>query len=147
MVNLKAKPFYLSDEDIKWVNDTISSMTDEEKVGQLFFQLTAGVDEEYLKNLMEKYHLGGCRYNNMPAVAVQNQNTILQKYAKIPLIIACNTEAGGDGGCSDGTFIGNGIKIGATRKNEYAYNLGKYANEEAAAMGCNMAFADRKSVV
>ena len=55
MVNLKAKPFYLSDEDIKWVNDTISSMTDEEKVGQLFFQLTAGVDEEYLKNLMEKY--------------------------------------------------------------------------------------------
>ncbi len=141
MVNLKAKPFYLSDEDIKWVNDTISSMTDEEKVGQLFFQLTAGVDEEYLKNLMEKYHLGGCRYNNMPAVAVQNQNAILQKYAKIPLIIACNTEAGGDGGCSDGTFIGNGIKIGATRKNEHAYNLGKYANEEAAAMGCNMAFA------
>ncbi len=141
MINLKAKPFYLLDEDIKWVNDTISSMTDEEKVGQLFFQLTAGVDEEYLKNLMEKYHLGGCRYNNMPAVAVQNQNAILQKYAKIPLIIACNTEAGGDGGCSDGTFIGNGIKIGATRKNEHAYNLGKYANEEAAAMGCNMAFA------
>ena len=102
MVNLKAKPFYLSDEDIKWVNDTISSMTDEEKVGQLFFQLTAGVDEEYLKNLMEKYHLGGCRYNNMPAVAVQNQNAILQKYAKIPLIIACNTEAGGDDGLVDG---------------------------------------------
>ena len=44
MVNLKAKPFYLSDEDIKWVNDTIASMTDEEKVGQLFFQITAGVD-------------------------------------------------------------------------------------------------------
>ena len=30
-------------------------MTDEEKVGQLFFQLTAGMDEEYLKELMEKY--------------------------------------------------------------------------------------------
>ena len=141
MVNLKAKPFYLSDEDIKWVNDTISAMTEEEKVGQLFFQLTAGVDEEYLKNLVEKYHLGGCRYNNMPSVAVQNQNTILQKYSKIPLIIACNTEAGGDGSCSDGTFIGNGIKIGATGKKAYAFDLGKFANEEAAAIGCNMAFA------
>ena len=65
--------------------------------------------EAYLKELMEKYHLGGCRYNNMPAVAVQNQNAILQKYAKIPLIIACNTEAGGDGGCSDGTFIGSNM--------------------------------------
>ena len=38
MVNLKAKPYYLSDEDIIWVNDTINSMSPEEKVGQLFFQ-------------------------------------------------------------------------------------------------------------
>lgn len=67
MVNLKAMPYFLCDEDIKWVNDTITSMTDEEKVGQLFFQLTAGIDENYLKNLVTKYHLGGCRYNNMPA--------------------------------------------------------------------------------
>ena len=54
MVDLKAKPYYLSDEDIKWVNDTISSMTDEEKVGQLFFQLTMGLDKQYLKDLVQK---------------------------------------------------------------------------------------------
>ena len=90
MVNLKAKPYYLTDEDIEWVKDTISNMTDEEKVGQLFFQLTAGIDENYLKELMEKYHLGGCRYNNMPGIAVQNQNRILQKYAKNKKIILDN---------------------------------------------------------
>ena len=141
MVNLKAKPYYLTDEDIKWVKDTISNMTDEEKVGQLFFQLTAGIDDNYLKELMEKYHLGGCRYNNMPGIAVQNQNRILQKYAKIPLFIACNTENGGNGACADGTYIGSQIKIGATRKLEHAFNLGKYANTEARALGCNMAFS------
>ena len=141
MVNLKAMPYFLCDEDIKWVNDTIASMTDEEKVGQLFFQLTAGIDENYLKNLVTKYHLGGCRYNNMPAQAVKMQNVILQNNSKIPLFIACNTEAGGNGACSDGTFIGSGIKIGATQKEEYAFMLGKYANEEAWAIGCNMAFA------
>ncbi len=141
MINLKAKPYYLSDEDIAWVNSTIESMTDEEKVGQLFFQLTAGIDEAYLQNLMEKYHLGGCRYNNMPGQAVQMQNTTLQKYAKVPLFIACNTETGGNGACSDGTYIGSGIKIGATGKAEYAKNLGQYSNQEAAAIGCNMAFA------
>ena len=92
MVDLRAKPYCLNDEDIKWVKDTISNMTAEEKVGQLFFQLTAGIDEAYLKELMEKYHLGGCRYNNMPGIAVQNQNRILQKYAKVPVFIACNTE-------------------------------------------------------
>ena len=141
MVNLKAKPYYLNDEDIKWVKDTISSMTDEEKVGQLFFQLTAGIDENYLKELMEKYHLGGCRYNNMPGAAVQMQNRILQKYAKVPIFIACNTENGGAGACGDGTYIASQIKIGATRKVEHAYNLGKYSNIEAKAIGCNMCFA------
>ena len=141
MVDLKAKPYNLADEDIKWVNDTIAGMTNEEKVGQLFFQLTAGVDENYLKELMEKYHLGGCRYNQMPGFVVRNQNKILQKYAKVPVFIACNTENGGGGACANGTYIGSGIKIGATRNPQYAYNLGKYANVEAKSIGCNMAFS------
>ncbi len=141
MVDLKANPYYLSDEDIKWVEDTIASMSDEEKVGQLFFQLTESQDEAYLKNLMEQYHLGGCRYNGMPGKKVQEQNHILQTYAKVPIFIACNTEGGGDGACSDGTAIGSGVKIGATGKEEYAFALGKMSNEEAAAIGCNMAFA------
>ena len=141
MVDLRAKPYHLDDEAIQWVKDTIHGMSNEEKVGQLFFQLTAGVDEAYLKELMEKYHLGGCRYNNMPGFAVQNQNRLLQKYAKVPVFIACNTENGGKGACANGTYIGNGIKIGATQKAEHAYNLGKFANVEARALGCNMAFS------
>lgn len=141
MVDLKARPYYLSDEDCKWVEDTIEAMTDEEKVGQLFFQLTSSHEEEHLKELMEKYHLGGCRYNPAPGAAIQEQNRKLQKYAKVPVFIACNTEAGGDGACADGTLIGAGVKIGATDNEEYAYQLGKMSNEEAAAIGCNMAFA------
>ena len=41
MVGLRAKPYFLSDEDIAWVEGTIAAMTPEEKVGQLFWQLTA----------------------------------------------------------------------------------------------------------
>lgn len=141
MVDLKARPYYLSEEDCQWVKDTIANMSPEEKVGQLFFQLTASHDEEYLKELMEKYHLGGCRYNPAPGKAIQEQNRILQKYAKVPVFIACNTEAGGDGACADGTHIGAGVKIAATDKEQYAFALGKMANEQAAAIGCNMAFA------
>ena len=54
MVDLRALPYNLCDEDIAWVENTIASMTDEEKVGQLFWQLTAGNSEEYLKELMDK---------------------------------------------------------------------------------------------
>ena len=35
-VDLTAKPYNLSAEDIKWVEQTIAGMTEEEKIGQLF---------------------------------------------------------------------------------------------------------------
>ena len=141
MVNLKAIPYNLSDADIAWVENTIASMSDEEKVGQLFWQLTAGNSEEYLQELMEKYHLGGCRYNGMPGQMVLNQNRILQKYAKVPVFIACNPEKGGDGVCVDGTPVATQIKIGATGKTEYAQAMGRISGAQIKATGCNMAFA------
>lgn len=141
MVDLKTIPYNLSDDDIAWVEDTIASMTDEEKIGQLFWQLTAGNDEDYLKELMEKYHLGGCRYNAMPGQKVLEQNRTFQKYAKVPVFIACNPEKGGDGVCRDGTHVGAPIKIGATGKTEYAKAMGKVSGVQIKATGCNMAFA------
>ena len=141
MVDLRKKPYCLSDGDIEWVKRTIEQMTDEERVGQLFWQLTASADEEYLLELVEKYHVGGCRYNPMPAEALLRQNRILQKNAKIPLFIACNPERGGDGVCTDGTLVGAGIKVGATGKSEHAEAMGYVAGVQMAAVGCNMAFA------
>ena len=141
MVNLKAKPYCLSDGDIAWVESTIASMSAEEKVGQLFWQLTAGNSEEYLQELVQKYHLGGCRYNGMPGQMVLNQNRILQKYAKIPVFIACNPEQGGNGVCPDGTFVSSQVKIGATGKPEYARAMGRVSGAQIKATGCNMAFA------
>lgn len=141
MVDLRAKPYNLDDADIAWVENTIAGMSDEEKVGQLFFQLTSSQDEAYLKELMEKYHLGGCRYNGMVGAKVLEQNRTLQKYAKVPVFIACNPEAGGNGVCPDGTFVGSGIKVGATGKTEYAKAMGQVSGAQIAATGCNMAFA------
>ena len=141
MVDLRAKPYNLTDADIAWVESTIAGMTAEEKVGQLFWQLTASQEESYLQELMEKYHLGGCRYNGMPGQKVLNQNRTLQKYAKVPVFIACNPEQGGNGVCPDGTFVSSQIKIGATGKSEYAQAMGRVSGVQIKATGCNMAFA------
>lgn len=84
MVNLKAKPFYLNEEDIAWVNDTIAEMSIEEKIGQLFFNMGNSRDEAYLKNVVDKYHIGGVRYNPATAEQVYEQNRILQENSKIP---------------------------------------------------------------
>ncbi|MBE6975169.1 MAG: beta-hexosaminidase [Ruminococcaceae bacterium] len=141
MVNLRAIPYNLSDEDIAWVENTIANMSAEEKVGQLFWQLTASQDKNYLRELMEKYHLGGCRYNAMPGSKVLEQNRILQKYAKIPVFIACNPEQGGNGVCPDGTFVSSQVKIGATGKTAYAQAMGRISGVQIKGTGCNMAFA------
>ncbi len=140
-VDLRAKPYYLDDEGVKWVEDTIASMSTEEKIGQLFFNMGSSRTEEYLKMTVDKYHIGGIRYNPATAAEVHEQNRILQENSKIPLIIACNTEKGGNGACVDGTFIGEQTKIGATDNVKYAKALGKMSNTEAAAIGCNLSFA------
>lgn len=141
MVDMKAKPFYLTDEDCRWVEDTIAGMTVDEKIGQLFFNMGSSREEEYLKMTVRDYHIGGIRYNPATADEVYEQNRILQENSKIPLIIACNTESGGDGACVDGTPIGGQTKIGAARNADYAYQMGYMANKEAAAIGCNLSFA------
>ena len=75
MVDLKAKPFYLSDDQIQWVEDTIAGMTLDEKVGQLFINLTARRDPETLNTLINKYHIGGVRWQGGTLEEVYEQNT------------------------------------------------------------------------
>lgn len=140
-VDLKAKPFHLSDEDIRWVEETIASMSIEEKIGQLFFNMGSSRTKEYLTSVLNNYHIGGVRYNPGTAEEVYEQNKILQVNSKIPLLIAANTEAGGNGACTDGTEVGVQVKIGATNDPKYAYEMGRVSGVEAAAIGCNMSFA------
>ena len=80
MVDMKAKPFYLSEEDCKWVEETIAGMTTEEKIGQLFFNMGSSRDEEYLKMTVDKYHIGGIRYNPATGAEVREQNRICLLY-------------------------------------------------------------------
>ncbi len=140
-VDLKAKPYYLDDEAIKWVKDTIDSMTIEEKIGQLFVNMGSSRTEEYLTDVVTKYKFGAVRYNPGTAKEVYDQNRILQKVSKIPMLIAANTEAGGNGACTDGTEIGLEVKVGATNDAKYAYEMGRVSGIEAAAVGCNWSFA------
>ena len=141
MVNLRVKPYNLDDAGVKWVEDTIKSMTIEEKIGQLFINMGASRDEEYLKSVLDNYHIGGVRYNPGKAEEVYDQNKILQENSKIPLLIAANTEMGGNGACQDGTYVGNEVKIAATNDKRYAYEMGRVSGVEAAAIGCNWSFA------
>lgn len=141
MVDLKAKPFYLSDEAIRWVEDTIAGMSLEEKVGQLFVQMNdCGSDEEKIKAKVDKYHQGGLRWQGGNRQQVYDQNRFYQKHSKIPLLIAANCDNGGDGCLPDGTFVASAAEAAAGEGVQTAYDTGYVAGREAASIGVNWMF-------
>ena len=128
MVDLTAKPFHLDEEGVRWVRDTIAGMTEEEKIGQLFVNMGSSRDEAYLADMVNRYHIGAVRYQPGPAAEIREQNRVLQHYSKIPMLIAANTESGGNGACTDGTYVGHEVKIAATGDPRYAYELGRISD-------------------
>jgi beta-N-acetylhexosaminidase len=139
-VDLKAKPYYLSNEDIAWVENTISEMAVEDKIGQLFINLFLGFDTEKAKVLLQKYNFGGARYNGANSDKVYELLAELQRSSKIPMLIACNCDSGGDGAVDDGTYIASGAHCEASGSEKLAYNAGYVSGREAAAVGCNWNF-------
>jgi len=140
MVNLKAKPFYLSDEDIIWVENTIKEMTTEEKIGQLFVNMFVDFDSEKVKELIEKYHVGGARYHGGDSKKLHELLSNIQKFSKVPVLIAANCDSGGDGAMKDGTYIASAAQAEATVSRDAAYNAGYVSGREATAIGVNWNF-------
>lgn len=140
-IDLKAKPFCLSDQDIKWVEETIDSMTLEEKLGQLFFPIGYSPNEQYLKYELLNRHPGGVMFRTGKTEELFSAYTYLQNNTKVPLLLAANLEAGGDGIVEEGTAFGKQMQAAATGDPEQAYRLGKVSAAEGQAVGCNYAFA------
>jgi len=146
LVDLTAKPYNLSAAQIKWVEDTLAGMTAEEKCGQLFTNLFFFGKDMFSGNeltnaqILEKYHIGGARWQGGTAQKCQDLLNSLQADSKIPLLVAANCDAGGNGACSDGTYIASGAQCEASGDPTVAYNAGYVSAREAGALGVNVNF-------
>ena len=68
MINLSAKPFCLNERGIAWVNGMLSSLSIEEKVGQIFNLVFSGNDDSALASMMKRIPCGGITFRaNMRA--------------------------------------------------------------------------------
>lgn len=140
-IDLRAKPFFLDDAAAAWVDNTLAAMTEEEKLGQLFCPLGATDDEAAIRGMTQGLGIGGIMYRPGPAESVQKTHRLLQQYSKIPLLLAANLEAGGNGAALEGTNFAKPMGVAATDDDEMGYQLGKIACAEGAALGLNWAFA------
>ena len=69
---LKAKPFYLNEEDIARVQETLASMTLEQKAGQVFCPRGFSADPTVLRHLICDIGVGGMMYRPRHAAEIQN---------------------------------------------------------------------------
>lgn len=141
MINLKSNPFYLDDAQCRWVADTLSSMTDEEKIGQLFCVMGGGYGKEQLKDMVRHGRVGGILYRPAPAQEIRDNYAPLDEAAKIPLLKAANLEEGGSGIITDGTLYGWPMLVAAAGDADEAERFGEVCAAEGRSVGINWTFS------
>jgi len=141
MIDLRANPFYLNDEQVAWVENTLAGMTLEEKAGQVICPMGASDDEGMLRHWICDLGIGGMMYRTGPAAYIQETHRKIQSLAKIPMLLAANTEAGGNGLVMEGTSFGAPMAVAAANDPEHAYRMGYVASAEGTAVGLNWSFA------
>lgn len=142
-IDLRGKPFYLGDEAVRWVEETLQGMTDKEKVGQLFCEILWDRPGCSPEALLEDTEPGGVMYRPFSGEKMREYTERMQKKAKIPLLIACNLErggSGGNGGLTDGTYVSSPMGCAATDDAQSAYKLAEVACKEGGAAGVNWTF-------
>ena len=96
-------------------------------------------EEDYLKMTVDKYHIGGIRYNPATADEVYEQKPYSAGEQQNPADYCLqHGERRKRGLCGRYGNRKPDEKSGATRNVQYAYNLGYMSNREAAAIGCNL---------
>lgn len=141
MVNLKQKPYFLNDAQVKYVEDKVKEMSTEAKIGQLFFVVGQDEDGVNLADFAHKYQPGGIMYRPDNAEKIKREVASLQAASDLPMFVAANLEAGGNGIITEGTRLGMPLEIAATDNTKFAYELGNISGHEAHQVGANMSFA------
>jgi len=147
-----ASPFRLQRDDKGWAEKTLSTLSLEEKVGQLFMiRLRVGSsgvrNSEYLRlsNSIHKYHIGSLAMSAPPGGRFLHgdrryqtvvQLNRLQEESKLPLLVAGDFEQGVLPARLFGTTVfPHAMAFGAAGKVAYAEEFGRITAQESRAIG------------
>jgi len=141
--DLKKAPYNLNENDIEWVMTTWTSLTDEEKAGQMFIPLCMDLRKENMDKILG-YKPGGVhRFASMPTNALRNSAEYLQSKSRIPLLLTGDLEFGTLGTLGiEGTEFQTQIGTAASAEwKRDAERMAKIAAREGGALGFNWSFS------
>lgn len=142
-MDLRNNPFYLKEEEILWVEETLQNMTEEEKIAQLFcVDIQKGSDTE-LEEMLTSFGgvPGGVLYRAMPLETAHAFTTQIQKNAVIPALIVANLEKGGNGIVKEGTAYASPMEVAATDEDEMVRKMARLCAREAKTVGANWTYS------
>jgi beta-N-acetylhexosaminidase len=129
-----------------WVNSTLSGMSLEQKIGQLFMVRAYSrgdlVEERKILNYVESYYIGGlCFFQGEPLKQIDAIN-VYQSRSRIPMFVAIDGEAGlGFRFPKDAMSFPKQTTLGAIENNDLIYEMGKEIARHCKATGININFA------
>jgi beta-N-acetylhexosaminidase len=135
-----------------WVDQTLSSMTLDEKVGQLIVPAIVGMfmaaDSEPFQRVrrdITQFHVGG--YHMLGEVGSLHEPAgvallikHMQELAKLPLLVTADFEGGAGLRYLGATRLPRAMAMGATGSEELAFEAGRVTAIEARAIGINVNF-------
>ncbi len=141
MPDLKQRPFYLDEEQEKWVRKTREELTLEQKVGQLFCVMGGDYTIDELTGMVWEGKVGGVLFRPDTTEEIQKRYQILDEAAEVPLLKAANLEEGGVGAVSDGTLFGWPMMVSAADDEGMVEKFAKVCAVEGQRAGINWSFS------
>jgi len=125
--------------DEQWVEQTLSSMTLDEKIGQLFVPVHTTMDRTsaWIRN----NHIGGLWFARVEAKAIAAELNALQQISKVPLLVTVDFEKGAGTYVDGATDFPINMALGASRDPDLVYQAATVTAREARALGVHVNFA------
>ena len=139
---LRTEDYYAQE---KWVDSILSSMTIDEKIGQLFmiqaYSNLDSVHENKIKEMIQKYHVGNLIFmQGTPIKQAQLTNTY-QSLSEIPLMIGFDGEWGLDMRLQNTYRFPWNMTLGAIQDNTLIRKFGEHLGRHAKRIGIHVNFA------
>ena len=132
----------------RWVEDTLGRMSLAEMIAQLisararstYFSADSD-DYRRLVDLTERLKVGGLIFFQGSPIAQHILLRDLQRRARVPMLVSQDLEFGTAMRLSDATAFPSMMAVGATRKPDFAYEIGSTTAREARALGVHQIHA------
>ncbi len=140
--DLSAKPFYLNEEQIAWVNRTRESFTLRQKLGQLFCLMAEDYSDAEQDRLVSEYNIGALLFRPIHTKEeLKAKYRRLDRVSRVPLLKAANLEEGAAGGFSDGLRFAFQEGVAATGELSMVEKFAKATVKDGLEAGINWTFS------